>query len=331
MRGLRTMPVLLSITRDMQDLCPEALLIQYANPMAMNCWALASTGIATVGLCHSVQNTSRMLARQIDVPYEEVRFKAAGINHQAWFLEFKRGAEDLYPQVRAAMLEQHQRARPRPDLALAPDHSEGEHEDTVYEGGIERVRTEIMRTFGYFHTESSHHASEYVPYFRKHSELIREFLPQRWDYYAVCSAHDSGDRSEGILARGLAPSHEYGAFIIHSMETNTPRVVYGNVPNSGLIMNLPHGCCVEVPCLVDGNGIQPIVIGALPPQCAALNRTNISVQELTVHAVLHGARDAVEHAIALDPLSGALLTLDQIHAMVDELLEAEAPWLPTLS
>lgn len=330
MRGLRTIPVLLDIARDMQEVCPDALLIQYANPMAMNCWALSTTGIKTVGLCHSVQNTSRMLARQIDVPYEEVRFKAAGINHQSWFLEFRHGEEDLYPRVRAAMFAQHLQARVRPGLAVDPDHSEAEHEDTIYEGGSERVRTEIMRTFGYFHTESSHHASEYVPYFRKRPELVREFLPQRWDYYEVCSAHNTDNKSGDILARGLTPSHEYGAFIIHSMETGKPCVVYGNVPNTGLITNLPHGCCVEVPCLVDTNGIQPTVIGALPPQCAALNRTNVNVQELAVQAVLHSSREAVCQAVALDPLTGALLTLDQIHAMTDELLEQEAQWLPQM-
>lgn len=330
MRGIRTIPVLLDIAREMQELCPDALLIQYANPMAMNCWAMNTTGIANVGLCHSVQGTSHMLARQIDVPVEEVRYKVAGINHQAWFLEFRRGDEDLYPRLRDTMFHRHLRGTLRAEL----DRDDGNHSeakrDNSYEGGNEAVRTTIMRTFGYFHTESSHHASEYLPYFRKNPDTVKTYIQQRWDYYEICAAHDDADHHAKILERGLQPSYEYGAFIIHSMETNTPRVVYGNVDNRGLITNLPQHCCVEVPCLVDANGIQPTVIGDLPPQCAAVNRTNINVQELAVHAAIHGDRAAVYQAIALDPLTGALLTLEQIHAMTDELLRAQAPWLPQL-
>jgi alpha-galactosidase len=328
-RALRTIPVLLDIARDMADLCPDALLLQYANPMAMNCWALNTTGIRTVGLCHSVQNTSSMLARQIGVPYREIRFRAAGINHQAWFLEFRRGEEDLYPRIRAVMSRGH---RPRAALAgLAAD--DGDHSqivaDSVYEGGVEVVRTAIMEMFGYFHTESSHHASEYVPYFRKNPETVAAYVPQRWDYYELCLAHQPPDTA-ALLERGLAPSYEYGAWIIDSIESGTPRVIYGNVANRGLISNLPDGSCVEVPCLVDANGIQPTAIGALPPQLAALNRNCINVQELAVYAAMYGDRAAVYQAVALDPLTGALLTLDQIQAMTDELLAAEARWLPAL-
>jgi len=330
MRGLRTIPVLLEIVRDMQELCPTATLIQYANPMAMNCWALNTTGIRNVGLCHSVQGTTHMLARQIDVPYEQVRYLVAGINHQAWILQFMRGEDDLYPRVRETMFRRHLRGALRDTLpADDGDHSAAK-DDNMYEGGDERVRTSVMRTFGYFHTESSHHGSEYLPYFRKNRDVISSYIQQRWDYFQICSAYDSADRSIEVLERGLQPSYEYGAFIIDSMETNTPRVIYGNVENRDLITNLPTGCCVEVPCLVDANGIQPTVIGALPPQCAAVNRTNINVQELTVYAAIHGDREAVYQAIALDPLTGALLTLDQIHTMVGELLEAEAQWLPAL-
>jgi alpha-galactosidase len=328
-RALRTIPVLRTIAQDMAELCPDALLIQYANPMAMNCWAMNSTGIANVGLCHSVQNTSHMLARRLGVAYEEVRFRVAGINHQAWFLEFRRGDEDLYPRIREVMTERYLHSQA--GAPFADDN--GEHSyakgDSLYEGGSERVRTEIMRTFGYFHTESSHHASEYVPYFRKNADQVREFIPARWDYYELCRTHQPPDQHD-LLRRGLDPSHEYGAFIIDSMETGTPRVIYGNVENRGLISNLPPGCCVEVACLVDRNGIQPTVMGELPPQLAALNRACISVQERAVYAALHGDRAALYQAIALDPLTASLLTLDQIHVMTDELLAAQAQWLPEL-
>ncbi|MBC8161502.1 MAG: alpha-glucosidase/alpha-galactosidase [Roseiflexaceae bacterium] len=327
MRGLRSIPVLLSIAQDMQELCPNALLIQYANPMAMNSWALNTTGIRNVGLCHSVQGTSQLLARRVGVPYEQVSFRSAGINHQAWFIEFRHGDEDLYPRIREVMAQRYGRA-PSHAAADNGDHSQPKG-DSLYEGGSERVRTAIMRTFGYFHTESSHHASEYVPYFRKNPELVREYIPERWDYFELCLAHEPPNY-EKMLAQGLTPSHEYGAFIIDSMETGTARVIYGNVENRGLITNLPAGCCVEVACLVDSNGVQPTVVGDLPPQLAALNRACIAVQERAVHAAIHGDRAAVYQAIALDPLTAALLTLDQIHSMTDELLAAEAQWLPAL-
>ena len=331
-RFLRSAPAYQAIAADMSELCPDALLINYANPMAMNCWLLNRLGVNTVGLCHSVQGTSRMLARHLDVPYGEVRFLAAGINHQAWFTEFRRGDEDLYPRLREVMKQRH---LPRRDASgLAADR--GEHSDasrgaSVYEGGIERVRTEIMAAFGYFHTESSHHASEYLPYFRKNPELVDDFIRRRWDYYEICAAHDESGRTNKLLdtlKAELTPSVEYGALIVASMETGQPRVIYGNVDNRNLIPNLPANCCVEVPCLVDANGIQPTTVDPLPPQCAAVNRTNINVQGLAVDAVLSENREHVYHAVMLDPLTGAILTLEQIRAMVDELIEAENEWLP---
>lgn len=331
-RFLRSAPAYMEIAEDMHRLCPNALLINYANPMAMNCWLLSRLGIRTVGLCHSVQGTSRMLASQIEVPYEEVRFTAAGINHQAWFLEFKRGKEDLYPRLREVMTARHLPKRDLLDLAEDTGyHSDPNRGVSNYEGGSERVRTEIMDAFGYFHTESSHHASEYLPYFRKSPEMVNEFIAKRWDYFEVCSAHDEADLTERLLPRlkqELKPSLEYGALIIHSSETGQPRVVYGNVENQGLISNLPYGCCVEVPCLVDANAVQPTAIGELPPQCAAVNQSNINVQELAVQAVLEQNLDHVYHAVMLDPLTGALMTLRQIRRMVDDMIEAEAQWLP---
>ncbi len=337
-RFLRSAPAYRELAGDMAELCPGALLINYANPMAMSCWFLDRLGVRTVGLCHSVQGTSRMLARSLAVPYEEVDFLAAGINHQAWFLRFRRGEEDLYPRLRETMVRRHldpSGGLVAGDLARdAGDHSGADRGDSTYEGGAERVRTEIMAAFGYFHTESSHHASEYLPYFRKSPEMVDAFIRERWDYYEVCAAHDADAQTGALLGKlkaELAPSVEYGAAIVNAMATGEPTVVYGNVPNRGLIPNLPDGCCVEVPCLVDANGVQPTAVGPLPPQCAAVNRTNVNVQELAVEAALTGERAHVEHAVMLDPLTGALLTLGQIRAMVDELIAAEAAWLPPLA
>jgi alpha-galactosidase len=331
MRFLRSAVAYTRIAEDMLELCPEALLINYANPMAMNCWFLSRLGINTVGLCHSVQNTTHMLAKHLEIPYAEITYKSAGINHQAWLLEFRRGSEDLYPRLREVMRREHlERDSLREMVADHGDHSEHKREWTVYEGGQEQVRTSLMDTFGYFHTESSHHASEYVPWFRKNPETVLKFIPERWDYYQICS-HHTDDGLEDLLERlktKLEPSLEYGSWIINAMETGQPAVIYGNVPNTGLIENLPEGCCVEVACLVDKNGVQPTHVGKLPPQLAVLNRTNVGVQELAVEAAITGNKEYVHHAIALDPLTSALLTLDQIKVMTIELLEAQAAWLP---
>jgi alpha-galactosidase len=211
------------------------------------------------------------------------------------------------------------------------DHS-APQQATAYEGAQERVRTSIMRAFGYFHTESSHHASEYLPYFRKNAALVDSFIPERWP--AIGRVRDVEARTRELLTafkEELVPSTEFGAYIIHSMVTGQPRVIYGNVPNRGLISNLPEGCCVEVPCLVDANGVQPTTIGALPPQCAAVNRTNVNVQELAVEAALTGDREHIYHAIMLDPLTSAVLTLEQIRSMTDEMLAAEMAWLPAFA
>jgi alpha-galactosidase len=306
----------------MDELAPDALLLNYVNPMAANCWAVADgSGRPHVGLCHSVQGTSEMLAKWIGVPYDEVNFLCAGINHQAFFLQFRRGKEDVYPQIWEAI------ARP----------------EVVAE---EPVRTDIMKYFGYFVTESSGHASEYMPYFRKSAQMVNEELVPRftdeanhWFDYARTGGYlrhclhrleqFASDYDE--IVTGEFPtvrSHEYGSRIIEAMETNVPAVIAGNVPNTGLITNLPDGCCVEVPCLVDATGIQPTFVGNLPAQLAALNRTNINVQSLIVEAALTGDTDAVYHAVMLDPLTGAVCTLPQIHAMVTEMLDAQAQWLP---
>lgn len=323
-RALRTIPVLINLGREMDDLAPNALLLNYVNPMAANCWAFdRATGRPHVGLCHSVQGTSEMLAEWIDVPYDELVYHCAGINHQAFFLTFRRGEEDLYPRIRTAI-----------DI---PE---------IY--AQEPVRIDLMRHFGYFVTESSGHASEYVPYFRKTVQMINEELVPRFTdhvnhwfdfgrtggYLRHCIERQEFARQdyEELIAGTKAPpttrTHEYGSHIIEAIETNHPIKINGNVPNRDLIPNLPTGCCVEVPCLVDGNGIQPPRVDGYPPQLAALNRTNINVQELIVHAALTGEVEAVHHAVLLDPLTAAVCTLPQIHDMVNELLEAQQPWLP---
>jgi alpha-galactosidase len=308
-RGLRTIPVLLDICHDMRELCPGALLINYANPMAMNCWAMNQAGgIRNIGLCHSVQGTAMQLARYIGAPFEEVTYWVAGINHMAWFLEFTWRGEDAYPLLRAKLED--------------PEWRE------------DGVRFEVMRHFDYFVTESTHHMSEYVPYIRQRKELIEQFDSPRWDYLERCQTgwQPHYERIKRQVA-GEEPieirrSHEYGTFIIHSLETDTPRRVNANVANAHLITNLPQGCCVEVPCLVDGSGVRPCAVGDLPSQCAALNRTNVNLQALAVEAALTGNRRAAFQAVALDPLTAAILSLREIQQMVDELFEAEAQWLP---
>jgi len=340
-RGIRSIPAYLEVCGDMKELCPDALMINYANPMSINTWAVSTTGTKCVGLCHSVQGTSWMLASHLGVPYEEVSYKCYGINHQAWFTEFYHKGKDVYPELRRIMLEKY----PSPGAGVGLDDAikaaksdlAVDHGDTYYH---ERVRTEIMRTFGYFQTESSHHASEYVMWFRKNKNMVDNYIKQRWDYYEICLHHDFAGQEKWIeeIQTPLKCSGEYAAYIIHSMETDTKRVIYGNVPNYGyssanvpsahLIPNLPQNCVVEVACLVDRNGIQPTAPGVLPKGCAAINRMSVNVQELGVEAGLTGNRELLYQAVSVDPFAGALLTLPRIKEMVDEMLEAESKWLP---
>jgi alpha-galactosidase len=312
MRGLRTIPVLLDMCRDMAELCPDVTFLNYVNPMAMNCWALdRASRIRTVGLCHSVQLTARELARDISVPVDEISYLCAGINHMAFYLRFERNGEDLYPQIRQVM-----------DEGRVPAN--------------DRVRYEMLRRLGYFVTESSEHFSEYVPWFikRDRPHLVERFNIPLDEYIRRCEVQIAGweelrDALEsGGLELDVRRSHEYAASIIHSMETGVPRVVYGNVANRGLIDNLPDGCCVEVPCLVDRSGVQPVRVGTLPPHLAALMQTNVNVQALTVEAALTCRRDHIYHAAMLDPHTAAELDLDQIWSLVDELIEAHGGWLP---
>lgn len=312
MRALRTIPVMLSMCEDMESVCPDVTFLNYVNPMAMNTMAvLKATKIKTVGLCHSVQGTAQCLAQDIGIPYEEINYLCAGINHMAFYLKFEHKGKDLYPLLRKVV-----------EDGRAPDWN--------------RVRYEMLLRLGYFVTESSEHFAEYCPHFirRDKPELIDRFNVPLDEYIRRCESQIAGWEQQRLeledpdLKLDVHRSHEYGSLIIHSRETNIPRVVYGNVLNDDLISNLPHRCCVEVPCLVDGNGIQPTRIGDLPPQLAAIMRTNINVQELVVEAALKHKREHIYHAAMLDPHTAAELTLDEIWALVDELLEAHRDWLP---
>jgi alpha-galactosidase len=318
MRGLRTIPVLLDMCQDMSALCPDVLHLNHVNPMAINCWAIqrASPAIKTVGLCHSVQGTAQQLARRIKVPLSEVNYVCAGINHMAFYLRFERRlpdgtVEDLYPRLRQVIT------------------------DGRVPGG-DRVRYEMLARLGFFVTESSEHFSEYTPWFikRDRPDLIERFNIPLDEYMTRCIVQIEGwealrkDLEAPDVQVIILPSEEYAAPIIHSIETGTPRVINGNVPNEGLIDNLPPGCCVEVPCLVDKNGVQPVRIGSLPPHLAALIQTNVNVQGLTVEAALTGKREHIYHAAMLDPHTAAELDLGQIWALVDELIAAHGDWLP---
>jgi len=301
-RFLRTAPTQLEFCRDMERLCPDALLLNHTNPMSMLTWVhSAASSVRNVGLCHSVQGTSKQLAKAIGAPYEEVTYWVAGINHQAWFLEFRHNGEDAYPRLREAM-----------------------EEAETFAG--DAVRFEMMRQFGWFVTESSHHMSEYVPYFRRTRELrdryglkTRPVSMEPPRKRAWMKDTGVGDAPVGRLVR----SHEYTTGIMEAMVTNTPYCFNGNVMNDGLVTNLPDGCCVEVPCLVDALGVHPCHVGDLPPQCAAINRSNIAVHELAARAILDRDREAAFHAVALDPLTAAVAGLREIREMFDEMWEAE--------
>jgi alpha-galactosidase len=309
LRALRTIPVLLDVCRDMEELCGDALLLQYVNPMAMLCWAVAETSpVQTVGLCHSVQHTAGELATDLGVPAGELDYHVAGINHVAFFLDLRRHGEDLYP-------------------ALARVVEEGRVP------GDNRVRYEVMRRLGHFVTESSEHFAEYVPWFIKthRPELIERFnIPL--DEYIARSEKAEADTWEVPAVHER--SYEYGADIIRACETGEPFRFNGNVPNTydgvQLIDNLPADCCVEVPCIASSRGIEPERVGALPRQLAALIQTNVNVQGLTVEAALTGRREPVYHAAMLDPHTAAELPLDDITRLVHELLEAHGDAIPPL-
>jgi alpha-galactosidase len=309
--GARNVPVILDICRDMEELCPDAWLLNYSNPMAIITWAINDyTRVKTIGLCHSVPNTANQLAKYLGMPKEEVSYWVAGINHMAWFLELKWRGKDAYPLLREKLKD--------PAIYSAPD---------AHWAGPDVVRAEIFKAFGYFVTESSVHMSTYVPYFRKRPQIIDKFKLNTLSFEQWTESRKKQDAEFKLLLSSdgklpLTHSGEYGSIIIHSLETGQPSRINANVKNKGLITNLPEGCCVEVPCLVDKEGLHPCYVGDLPPQLAGLNRTSISVQELAVRGIAERDKTKIFQSILLDPLTGAMLTIDETRCLVDELFQA---------
>ena len=314
MRGLRTIPVQVAFCREMEELCPDAWLLNYTNPMAINTGAiLQQTRVKTVGLCHGIQGAHGWLAHCLGVPRNELAFIAAGTNHCAWFIKLEHKGEDMYPKLRRL-------------VAGGADFVQRD-----------AVRFEMLRQFGYYGGESSEHMAEYVPYFirKGREDLIERFAVPIDEYIRRCISQNEGwdemarsflDRNEPIGE--IRRSHEYGSLIIHSIETGEPCVVYGNVLNRDHVTNLPNGACVEVPCLVDRNGVQGVVVGDMPVQCAAITMTNVNVHLMTQQASVTRKREDVYRAAMLDPLTATNLTMDEIVAMCDELIAAHGEYLP---
>ncbi len=312
-KALRTGPAWLDILHDAERLCPQALVLNYTNPMSILTLAgLLGSNMRTVGLCHSVQGTSKQLAGYLNVPYEELEWRCAGINHNAWFIELRFRGQDMYPRLR--------------ELARVPE---------MYES--DPVRFEIMRYLGAFVTESSGHFSEYVPYFRKRPDLIERycrpgylgetgFYANSWPTWREQNDTFIREMLAGTRDIPFTRSHEYGSFIIEAMLMRRPTVIYGNVRNTGLIDNLPDGC-VEVACLVDQNGVQPCHFGSLPEQLSGLNRAHMTVHALMSDALLHREKEAARYALMLDPLTSAVCSPAEISALFDEMWEAELFYL----
>ncbi|MGK0238187.1 MAG: alpha-galactosidase [Candidatus Pelagisphaera sp.] len=315
MRCLRTLPHQIGIAQDIMELCPKAILLNYTNPMSMLCWGMyrAAPGIQLVGLCHSVQGTSKEWAKRLNVNLDDVDWLCAGINHQAWFYKFQKDGQDLLPRIR--------------ELAIDPK---------IWCG--DSVRMEMVKHFGFPVTESSGHGSEYTPWWRKHPELVEQYCPGgSWNggsgfikelYARPDWKADMEKMANGEKEISLERSEEYGAQIIHAAEGGETVIVHGNVQNTGLIDNLPNGSCVEVPVFVDRNGLQPMKVGEIPMANAAINQTQINVQRLAVEAALTHDPERLFQAFAMDPLTAACLTLDEIRAMTSEILEAQRFCLP---
>jgi len=313
-RGLRTIPVMVGFCHEMEEVCPDAWLLNYTNPMAINTGAvLQQTKIKAVGLCHGIQGSHHWLSHCLKIPANEMTFIAAGTNHCAWFIKLEHNGEDQYPRLRKLIDDD-------PDI-----------------GGRDKVRFEMLRKFGYYGGESSEHMAEYVPYFirKGREDLIEQFGVPIDEYIRRCIDLNAGwedmrkkfeDPNEGVGE--IRRSSEYGSLIIHSIETGTPRVIYGNILNKDHITNLTNGACVEVPCLVDRNGVQGTVVGEMPAQCAALTMTNVNVHLLTQKASVTRKKEDIYRAAFLDPLTSANLTMDETVAMCDDLIAAHGDWLP---
>ncbi len=312
-RTLRSVPVVLEMAHAVEELCPHALILNYVNPMATICWTLGTTKVNFVGLCHGVQTTLDLISGYVGVPKEQIDFLCAGINHMAWFLRLEHEGRDLYPILRERF--------EQPEYYVN-----------------EKVRGEVFRHFGYFMTESTGHLSEYLPYFRKNQKALdlycdeTAFGGETGAYYKWCEYVAQKYEGRDMLADEPLElpkrSVEYGSYIIEALETGRLFKFNGNVRNDGMITNLPADCCAEGPIYADRLGLHKTMVGDLPPQCAALNLTNINVQRLTVEAALSGDPEHIVHACALDPLTSAVLTLKQIREMASDLLEAERQWLP---
>ncbi len=317
-RALRTIPVMVDIVKDMERYCPNAVLLNYTNPMAMLCRALQRVSdIPVTGLCHSVQGTAEMLAGWIGAPMNEITYTCAGINHQAWYLDYKWNGRDAYPLIREAL---------------------GKPE--IYNEEI--VRNEMFLHLDRYVTESSGHNSEYNWWFRKRPDLIEKYCIHGtgWnpgEYAYILKEYQKSETTWRDQAKewfanetpiSLERGHEYAAYIINALRGGEVFGFNGNVPNTGLITNLPADACVEVPVYVDRNGFRPVHVGALPPQCVALNHVSVMVEEMAVEAALTGDPRLVFHAIAYDPLTAAVLSLAEIEAMVNEMLAQNRPYLP---
>lgn len=318
-RALRTIPVMLDIARDMERYCPDAIMLNYTNPMSMLCRALQrKTSIRLIGLCHSVQGTARMLARWIGAPYQEVTYTCAGLNHMAWYLKYEWNGSDAYPRIRKAITE-------RPE---------------IYNEEI--VRNEMFLHLDYFVTESSGHNSEYNSWFRKRPDLIEKYCTHGtgWnpgEYAYILKEYQKTERTWKDEARswfsehtpiGLDRGHEYAAYIINAMMGGEPFSFNGNVPNTNLVSNLPLDACVEVPVWVSHKGFEPVYVGALPPQCAILTNLSAQIEEMAVEGALSGDPRLVFQAIAYDPLTSAVLSLAEIKHMVNQMFEQNKAYLP---
>jgi len=313
-RALRTVPVMVDLARDVMELCPDAVVLNYVNPMAMICWALGTVpGLKCVGLCHGVQTTMDLIAGYVGAKKEDIDFLAAGINHMAWYLKLEKNGADIYPILREKF--------EKPEFFVN-----------------EKVRGEVYRHFGYFMTESTGHLSEYVPWFRKNTKALELYCDQpdfggaSGAYYHYCKMLEDKFRNTDVLSieekKLGARSAEYCSYIIEAIEMDRIFRLNGNVRNDGFITNLPNGCCVEIPIFVDAMGLHPTFVGDLPSQCAALNMSNVAVQGLAVEAAINGNPELAMQAIALDGLTGAVLTLHEVREMVGEMLDAQAQWLP---
>lgn len=314
MRGLRTIPLIVGMAEELAELSPDALILNYTNPMAMVPWGVWAgsrfPAARTIGVCHSVRDTHAFLAETVGVPQDRIAFRTAGLNHQCFVYVFRDRdtGEDLYPRLREIV-------------------------DADPEGLGRRVRVELFKRFGFFPTESSEHSSEYVPWFLRHDDQVDHYRSEIDEYVRrsdenLLEFEDLKRRLDAGQELDVEPTHELASQFIFALETGTPMEVYGNVRNEGLITGLPPDACVEVPVLVDKNGVQPTRIGEIPPQCLALNRTFLNVVELTVRAAVEGSRELVYQAALLDPNASATLPVARILDMVDELIDAHGDLIP---